>query len=206
MNEMKACCRCKKKLSVSKFSIQSRANDGLCPRCKKCDRKRKQERYQRNKEKEIKRAREYRQEHKEEINARLQKQRQPRRAEINKMRKQNFETSFITRAGEWKRRAAQRNIKWNKNLTANFLKDLFEKQGKKCALTSMPLSLKVNHNHDKYKSISLDRINNNRRYARNNVQFVNTWANRAKTNLNTENFFSYIKATYKTFSQKLGIK
>lgn len=90
-----------------------------------------------------------------------------------------------------KRSAGIRNIDFN--ITIEYIYDLYEKQGAICALSGLNLSLPCSDEHyvtGNYTA-SLDRIDSNKGYTKDNIQWVHKWINRMKQNLQ-ENEFLYL--------------
>jgi hypothetical protein len=96
--------------------------------------------------------------------------------------------------------AKRRSEKYDRdfNLDLNFLKDLWIKQGGKCAVTKLPLNIKYIHTKkqrtDKspYQA-SLDRIDNNKGYTKDNVRFVSYMFNIARNNFTDEEVLDFCK-------------
>lgn len=84
------------------------------------------------------------------------------------------------------------------NISLEFLKKLWEKQGGKCAYTGVQMTLprvmrEVNHS---VYAASLDRIDANEGYTKDNVEFVCRFVNLGKNNypkLEVQDFFKAIK-------------
>lgn len=94
--------------------------------------------------------------------------------------------------------AKSRGIEWNDNLTIEYLWNLFLKQGRKCALSGLDISLRKDantpinnkkHNLD-YTTFtaSLDRIDSNKPYEIGNVQWVHRNVNIMKNSFSQEYF------------------
>lgn len=94
--------------------------------------------------------------------------------------------------------AKARNIEWSKDLTIDYLWELFLKQNKKCALSGMDICLKkdkhtpinnVKKNID-YTTFtaSLDRIDSSKPYTKENVQWVHRNINIMKNSYNQDYF------------------
>lgn len=71
----------------------------------------------------------------------------------------------------------KRNKKYE--CTLDYLRDLYEKQGRKCAISGRPLTI---------ENISLDRIDSSKNYTNDNVQWVVIQINRAKNVLAQSDF------------------
>ena len=113
--------------------------------------------------------------------------------------------------GHLKSNAKVRNKNWNTEITIQFLWDLFLKQDKKCALSGLDItmsSLRKNSNANfDYISASLDRIDNDRDYEPDNIQWVHKDVNRLKWAFSQEKLFELCKLIYNknmtTMSQDL---
>ena len=73
-----------------------------------------------------------------------------------------------------------------------FIFSLFEKQNKKCYYSGFPISLEYDNN-----VFSIDRINSNMGYTKNNVCLCLTNINYMKSDLNIEDFLETVEAIYK---------
>lgn len=97
-------------------------------------------------------------------------------------------------------RNAKRRKNLDKNLDVQFLKELWESQNGRCAITGFKLkhrylSWTKNEPKNPYQA-SLDRIDNNQGYIKGNVRFVCLMYNYARNNFSDEQtieFFSNIK-------------
>jgi hypothetical protein len=92
--------------------------------------------------------------------------------------------------------AKNRNIDFN--LSIEFLWDLFQKQNGKCVISGEPICF-PNKVHESDGTASLDRIDSNKDYSEDNVQWVHKDINVMKWNLSQDKFFDWIKKihTYK---------
>ena len=84
---------------------------------------------------------------------------------------------------------------WEFNLDIEFLFKLFEKQSGKCGITGYDMHLHTSDDpaHKRYVA-SLDRIDSNGGYTKDNVQFVCAQANYMKHTLPTEELIVWCKA------------
>lgn len=105
-----------------------------------------------------------------------------------------------TMFGHIKSKATERNLEFT--VTQQFLSDLFEKQGRRCALSNLPiaLSLKIKNGNPNFAFItaSLDRIDSSLGYTENNVQWVHKIVNQMKMELKEDLFLSFCKAIVDT--------
>ena len=88
-----------------------------------------------------------------------------------------------------KRRA--RKLKLDFDLDAKFLWKLYEKQDRKCALSGVPISFSMVNKRRAQGTISLDRIESDKGYTRNNVQWVHKNVNLMKMYLSQEVFIDF---------------
>lgn len=88
-----------------------------------------------------------------------------------------------------KRGAKSRDIKFD--ITIEYLWDLFIKQDKKCALSGLELSFSKTRKDTKSKSVSIDRIDSNIGYVKDNVQWVHKIVNIMKNKLDEQDFIFY---------------
>lgn len=95
-----------------------------------------------------------------------------------------------------KNNAKSRNI--DLSVTGQELWDLFINQNKKCALSGMPISLKMTRFEDKSNSTaSIDRINSNEGYTLKNVQWVHKDINFMKQSYSQDYFVSLCESVTK---------
>lgn len=80
------------------------------------------------------------------------------------------------------------------NLTIKAAWKLFEKQGRKCALTGWELTFPPSYKKKKQKTASLDRISPTKGYSISNVQWVHRDINRLKSNMKNGDFIDMCKA------------
>lgn len=82
------------------------------------------------------------------------------------------------------------------DLTPEYLKDLFELQGKTCVYSGVTLNLwnyKDRGGNDKIRTASLDRIDSTKGYVKGNVQFVSMAANLFKHTMTHEQTLEFCK-------------
>ena len=92
-----------------------------------------------------------------------------------------------------KLQGSKRNAKakgFKHELDAEFLKELWEKQRGLCALTGVKLGFIGSG----WCAASIDRIDSNKGYTRNNVQWTCWRPNEAKSNMTNEDFINMCKA------------
>jgi hypothetical protein len=85
-----------------------------------------------------------------------------------------------------------RSRKKNREMTVDreYLLKLLEKSKGKCALSGLPITMKV---HDPYRA-SPDRKDSSKGYVKGNIHFVAACVNLAKSDLNTKDFVKMCKA------------
>lgn len=86
-------------------------------------------------------------------------------------------------------RGQAKNRKLEFNVTVKELWDLFEKQNKKCNLTGISISLFIDRNGK--RTASLDRIDNNKGYTIDNIQWIHKDVNYMKRTLSQEQLIKY---------------
>jgi hypothetical protein len=98
--------------------------------------------------------------------------------------------------------AKRRGIDWE--LTPEALQRVYEKQGKVCALTRLPIgwgthehSAKMSGRKNSY-SVSIDRIDSNKPYREDNIQLVHKNVNFMKQKLPMKEFVHFCKLVYLT--------
>jgi uncharacterized membrane-anchored protein len=75
------------------------------------------------------------------------------------------------------------------NISKDYILDLFKKQNKKCALSGLDLTLDYNLEN----TASLDRIDSNEGYIKDNVQWIHKKINKMKMELDQQEFISFCK-------------
>jgi hypothetical protein len=93
--------------------------------------------------------------------------------------------------------AERRGIEWS--LTIEFVADLFEKQGGKCALTGWPLEFFRGAHHGRGNA-SIDRIDSASGYVPGNVWIVHKNVNFAKQSLSVDDFVAMCRAVTEKFN------
>lgn len=102
----------------------------------------------------------------------------------------NIDAFLLTYFNKIKGRAVKSNFEFN--LTVEFIRDLLITQNNKCALSDLNIELKPNYKI-KEKTASLDRIDNNKGYIIDNVQWVHKDINFMKGKLEQKSFINYCK-------------
>lgn len=100
--------------------------------------------------------------------------------------------------GNLKRRATDRDFKFE--ISKEYLNKLWKKQGRKCALSGLPIKIsQIRSGKAYYKenTASLDRIDNTKPYIEGNVQFVHKHINYMKWTHDQDYFISLCKEVVK---------
>lgn len=92
-----------------------------------------------------------------------------------------------------RQKAEDRNI--NFEIKIQDIYDLYIKQSKKCAVSGIPIKFK--QHKDDEQTASLDRIDSNKHYTIENVQWVHKKINTMKWNLSQQEFIDYCKIVAK---------
>lgn len=90
-----------------------------------------------------------------------------------------------------KHRAKLKN--WKYDLTADGVEQLYVNQGGLCALTGIPIKLRINSKEFEFTA-SLDRIDSKGGYTMDNVQWVHKWINSMKSDLHQSKFIELCRA------------
>ena len=96
-----------------------------------------------------------------------------------------------TKLSECRSRAKIKNFDFN--LDEDFIRDMFKKQNGKCAYSNMDISLDKNDNGELF---SIDRIDSNKGYTKDNIALVTAYVNRMKLDWEYTDFLSVIKKIY----------
>ena len=101
-----------------------------------------------------------------------------------------------------KKRAKQIDVK----ITIDDIKELYDKQDGKCAITGEELThltytIKGNQHIINEWNISVDRIDSNKDYTKDNIQLVGAIVNRMKTDLSNEKFLEICNKAIKNNKQ-----
>lgn len=96
-----------------------------------------------------------------------------------------------------KRNARRRNLIWSDELTIQYLWDLYIKQDRKCAISGLNITFTDKRKNKcidyQYMSASLDRINSNIGYTKENIQWVHKDINTMKFDYDQEYFINMCK-------------
>ena len=94
-------------------------------------------------------------------------------------------------------RARNRAHKGQHDLTVEYLKQVWERQGGRCELTGLTMSLPrstAGFNERHPQNASLDRVDNNLGYVQGNVRFLCLMANLARSNFEDEDVRDFCRA------------
>ncbi len=89
---------------------------------------------------------------------------------------------------ELKRSAERRDIYFDHSVDTDYLWKLFKKQNCLCALTGLELSFGTHMRDTLNRTASVDRIDSNKGYTKDNIQFVHKQINMLKTNIDEDTF------------------
>jgi hypothetical protein len=205
---MKKCWICKLEKDSIDFYKDSQKSDGLQKACKECQKKRNREYGKKNRDYFIKKNKDNYQNNLKE-NPDYNQQRYlndkekflERRLEYSKTLKGKLKTLLTSAKGRSKSKRADFDLDFN------FLLDMYKKQGGKCALTGLDFTFVAGHNKDtrgKYNpfNISLDKIDANKGYIKDNVRLVLVVVN-ISLNSFGDDVFDMISKAY--ISKKYGI-
>ena len=162
----RSCKTCKKTKALFDFVANKQSKLGYTHRCKECEKEWRQVYYQKNKEHILNRNTHYRE-----------------TTVIWYSRSISNRLRYMIQMG--RKRARQKQIEWNIELP--FLLRLWEKQQAKCAYSVVPFTYEDNHPH----TVSLDRIDSQKGYTEDNVQFVCTIVNYIKQRYPEKQFFDF---------------
>lgn len=195
----KTCCKCNESKDLDCFSKNKKKKDGYNSICRECHSKYRKEHYQKNKEKVYEQVYRYREENPEKYIKKLANRKPNKKAgrtikekcsnpncdvdvfiSLNdiKKKKQTFCSKkcryykvdkLKNYFNDIKKRVKKKNF--NFDLDYDFLKNLLEvKQNNKCAITNV--NIKFGDETILYETPSLDRIDSNKGYTKDNVQWV----------------------------------
>ncbi len=97
-------------------------------------------------------------------------------------------------------RSRARNKKLVCDITPKFIRELYDKQEGKCALTGFEMTILIGKGRQ-YRNISIDRIDSSSGYSKNNVQLVCFIANVMKYNLSQDKLVEYCSAIVNKLKQ-----
>ena len=87
------------------------------------------------------------------------------------------------------------------DLTIEFLKELWEKQDGKCAITKLPMTF-LNDNGRVYTNVSIDQIEPNAGYIKKNIQLVCMAVNQLKSDLTMNEVLTICKSIVENYNEK----
>ena len=185
-------CKEEKELTIEYFSKDSSNSLGFQKSCKECQRKKSAE--YRNKNKEY-----FKQKNKDNYKKENNKKRYEKYKAVFLKRKAEYDTSLRGKMYNLleaaRSRAKRKNI--DLDIDLEFLLDLYEKQNGKCALTNIQFTFERNpegiKNFLPYNP-SIDRINPQKGYTRDNVRLLLVIMNLSLNNFGEECLYEVCKA------------
>lgn len=160
MDNVKTCTCCGINKPISEFHKHKLKKDGHAGKCKECVKEYVKIYYDNNKEKLIK-----------------------YRTDYNRNNPRKAYRDLDSRFHQLLKTAIYRN-KFEVCLSVEDLKDVWHKQKGRCVYTKLPLLATAN----KPNTVSLDRIDSNKGYVTDNVQFVCSAVNKMKSNMTESQF------------------
>lgn len=154
----KVCNTCRQEKALFEFSLNKRSKDGLQYKCKVCDNLYQKSKKEKNKERELERGRKY-----------------------QSKRRGNFEYRLQMLLNASKQRAKLKNREHT--ITLNDLIELYPVDNK-CPVFGF--SLEFNSAGFRETSPSIDRIDSNKGYTKENIQIISWKANRMKSSATIE--------------------
>lgn len=110
-----------------------------------------------------------------------------RRNLAKKVERETIDGILKNRLQTAKTKSTKREIYFDKSLTIDYLKDIYNQQEGKCALSGKLLECgKLNN-----KTLSIDRIDSEKGYEKGNIQLVCWAVNRMKQDIPQEEFFNW---------------
>jgi len=101
----------------------------------------------------------------------------------------------------------KRDSKRNQNIDfdVDYLMELLEKQNYRCALSGIKLTCKMIRNVHTFTNVSIDRIDNNKNYTKDNIQIVAFIVNLMKWKQTEEDFIEMCRTVVK-YQDENGLK
>jgi hypothetical protein len=221
--EVKKCSKCEIEKEFHEFNKAKNKKFGLSSLCKECHKEYRRDHYVKNKEKVLKQVKEYREQNPNKYIRKKQNKQNKKAGRTNPIKcgecdnivyvtKKDIEDSVIKYCSnacryknmsinsaytnylkDIKTRAKRKGVEFN--LTENFIKNLLvNKQNNKCAYTG--IEIYVNHKYREttpYDTASLDRIDSNKGYTEDNVQWVMLGINYMKLNFSEDDVHKTLK-------------
>ena len=94
----------------------------------------------------------------------------------------------------YQRGAKSRNLEFN--VTIEQIWELYVQQGRKCAVSGLPIAFTKNTNKSRHDTASLDRIDSSRGYTIDNVQWVHKEINTMKMNIPQDRFLELCRQVH----------
>jgi hypothetical protein len=157
-----------------------------------------------NRDKNLRHKKDWYKRHAEHIKAQRKKRYEENREEI-KRKQREYQARVETKDMEsWLKKclkhakSSDKKYKRGFNLSIDFLLDLYDKQGGKCALSGAHMT----HQRDDTLAASIDRISPAKGHTRDNVQIICSGLNRAKREYNNEHMEHFLKTITESFRKK----
>lgn len=175
---MLTCIKCNKTLDFSNFHKKANSKTGYRSECKQCRKEYDLKRYEENKEEVKSKAREYYE--KTKLDPEIQEKKKIYRVQYYKNKCNNeYERYILARC---KKRALKNNLEFNLEISDIVIPDT-------CPVLGIPLIKgqgKVTKN-----SPSVDRIDPNKGYTKDNIQVISQLANAMKSNASPEDLIKF---------------
>lgn len=84
------------------------------------------------------------------------------------------------------------------DITKEYIKELYLKQDGKCAISNIPMTY-ISGSGKHATNISIDRIDSNKGYTKDNVQLVCSHVNMMKSDLSLEELYSFCKSIVENY-------
>lgn len=80
------------------------------------------------------------------------------------------------------------------DIDLEYVWNIYEQQGRKCALSNLPIKFHKNYDNPNEQTASIDRVNSNLGYVQGNIQIIHKRLNRIKTICNNKEFIAWCHA------------
>jgi hypothetical protein len=170
VEKSKVCWDCKKRKPIESFCKTNKYSDGRNSQCKPC-----KNAYDKSRRDSFRKKHSY---------------------SISTFHRKNSKASFFSVLAHTSRQGAKRR-KIPFKICKQDIIDLYNKQNGKCALSNFELTFEVGKGHIP-TNISIDRIDNNRGYIKNNIQLVCCLVNTMKWEYPITTLYKFCEAILKT--------
>lgn len=225
LENKKKCIKCDENKNLKEFSNKKNNKDGKSNVCKKCHSKYRREHYLKNKNKILNQVIEYKKNNPDKYNVKYKNTIPNKKAgRVLSMKccnkdcqnivyatkieiENNIEkfccydcrystySPFTKQFNNIKKRVKKKDFEFD--LTKESIKELFEKQNGRCAITGVPL--KFGEETKIYETPSLDRIDNSKGYTKDNVQWVMLGINYMKLNHSNDDLIKTLNLIVENF-------